>query len=180
MHGFSLLESILVLMLVAIFSLSMYPSCKILITYSHHLILQATLQHALDASREFALKEKMLIGLGVCDDLSDQQKTLLLIFHDDGSLHSPCDAKKIFDRIPLTLYGGHLVWHHFLHTRSYLRFFPNHEGADNGSISYCRANDQDPYFAMVINRIGVSHLSFRNSDGKIQDERGKNIQCVSG
>lgn len=183
--GFTLLESLIALCLVAILALIAIPSWRDYQENQHANTVRQSLQQSLDLTQSFALLQHQNFSLCPSADQKHCQaywRGALLAFLDPKSTGQPSNPHDIYAVLPLQIWDGRVSWRNFRH-RAYLTF-DGHGNLldDDGTLLYC-PNNTDTRFtrALAVNTEGrVREIHERNAAGLLIDSHGQVLNCNDG
>ncbi len=179
-RGYTFLELILTLTLIAMLTAFATPLYQQLIDAYHISLLQSALKESIHIARLSA--ETTHLPIGICP--SNNQHTCgarwsggLLIFKDQQQGRVSRDTQ-IITFIPFPVTHGVLFWRAYPHYRHYLRFMPVGQWVDNGVFWYCSKKETTiPTFAIVLNRLGEARLVLPVQGATLTDSRGQVLSC---
>ncbi len=179
-RGYTFLELILTLALIAILTAFAMPLYQSWIDSYHLSLLQSALKESIHIAR--LSTETTHLPIGICP--SSNQQTCgrrwsdgLLIFKDQQQGRISSD-RQIITFISLPVTHGVLFWRAYPHYRHYLRFMPVGQWVDNGVFWYCSKKENTiPTFAIVLNRLGEARLIVPTQGVTLTDSRGHVLSC---
>ncbi|MEO8400401.1 MAG: GspH/FimT family pseudopilin [Gammaproteobacteria bacterium] len=170
-NGFSLLELLITLSLIAIISLITIPSLKTFTQKSKQQILLSNLLHAISLTRSEAIanhERAMLCHSSDQQTCGGEWQDGFLITTTERVLHS-------FQVISA---DGSLHWRAFPLSREWLEFLPSGlTNAEHGTYWFCQNTVSYPVWAIVINRVGRVRVIVPDKDNKMIDAAGNNLEC---
>lgn len=169
--GFTLLECLTVLTIIAILSAITIPSLTLFLNNTKAQTASAQLLNAISLTRSEAMVRQENISLcGTANEIicSDawQKSYMIKTSHDVLYLFQSLSSR------------DKLHWRSFPFHHSALTFLPNGLlNSENGTFWYCVHGEKNPAWAIMINQIGRARLAKPNAKGEIKDGKGKRFLC---
>ncbi len=184
--GFTLLESLIVLAIIAIFAVVSLPLLHHLYDYANSQLLQSQLLRTLQFARQEAQVRQMPVAFCNSDNSTacsgnwkDSKKDTQLIFVDqnqDGILNN---NEQVLSLVQTRANRGLLHWRSFSAERNDLLFLPTGSTrSDNGTFWYCPESTSSlPSWAIMLSKSGRARVVYPNQNGIILDTHGRTLQC---
>lgn len=180
-EAFSLLETLIVLAIIAIFAVTSLPLLQHFIDYNRSKMLQTELLNTLEFARQEAQIRHLPIGIcksnnnqNCAGDWIDGQ----LVFIDENKDGIVNDKKQVLSIIKTHLSQGLLRWRSFPMYRQGLLFLPTgRTRSDNGTFWYCSSMSVLPRWAIILNKSGRTRVAYPDQHGIIKDGEGSVLMC---
>ncbi len=172
MKGFSLLELLFTLSIVAIILTLTIPSQKIFLSQSQSEVMSSQLLRAINLTRSEAMQRGESTVL--CSSMdkkicsSTWQNDYVIFSHDKKVLYSFHKIKE-----------GILHWRAFPRNIEYVEFLPSGlSHAENGTFWYCPKKAKNPVWAIVMNQSGRIRIVYPDPNGKIYGDKKELLRCL--
>lgn len=180
-NGFTLLETLITLTLIALFATLSFPFLQHLSTTSHDQLTQSQLLNAIDIAHHEARNQGLpLVLCPTVDRLTCTQeiKKAFLLFIDEKEQGSVLSQDHIIAILPINLHRGRLYWRAYPRYRQYLLFLPNGlQHSDNSTFWFCAQNETQPRWALMLSQSGRTRILTPNQQGIINDSHQKPLRC---
>lgn len=168
--GFSLIETFVVLLIVAVLVAMVVPSQGILLEQTTQQTQSLQLLRAINLTRS----EAVLRGTPVTLCESDNMKTCGGHWQDGYIILA--NSKTLFAFRNQS--RGILHWRAFPKNEQYLQFLPTGmPHAENGTFWFCGKNEKNPIWAIVLNQAGRTRLAHPDKNNEILDDKGDKLVC---
>lgn len=179
--AYTLIEILVVFSMMAILAGLAYPLLRHFFERSNDLLLQMQLLHAIQYAKGEATIRHHAVAICKSSNhrsCSGQWLDGLLIFMDennDGIVH---DQNHILSILTMPAQEGRLFWQSFPVYHTYVAFSKHGlVSSDNGTFWYCQYGKTYPSWAVVLNRLGETHVIYPNKQGFIRNSRGRILRC---
>lgn len=169
--GYSLLETLIVILFISITILFAIPSFHSFFNYKANQNKGFEFLHIMQLARNSALAQNAKVTLCGSSNLyecSDEWEKGYMLKKDDEILYRAHfdGSGKIFKRI-------------FPKNTQTLEFFPEiGSNIENATFWYCEQHSNYPSWAVVLNQAGRARIVFPNQSNKIIDSQGKPLNCI--
>ncbi len=160
--GFSLLELLITLSIIAILAVLTLPSYREFLVKSQDQVMSAQLLRAINLTRSEAIARNAVVSL--CKNQDGY-----IIFSADKIIYKFRDISR----------DGILNWRAFPLDRDKLQFLPSGwPNAENGTFWYCHHAAKNPAWAIVLSQSGRARIVYPDKAGEIDDDKGRALGCV--
>lgn len=148
--GFSLIEALVVLAVIALVAVFAVPTIQHFFTHSQDELLQSQLLQAVQSAQQQARLKRVSVAL----------------YPEKYTQSMPAKTAKLY-------------WRSYPQQRAFLLFQPVGLLAnDNATFWYCRAQQALPVWAMMLSKSGRMRVVRPDQRGEIKDSEGKLLRCV--
>ncbi len=170
-YGFSLLELLLVLSIVAVLSVITLSGTRFFWQKTQSDIFLTQLIRAIHLTRsEAIMRQENVILCG-----SQDQKKCADSFQAGYIIKTPEEILYHFKNMSEK---GILHWRAFSLKRAQLEFLPSGwPHAENGTFWFCETKTAKPAWAIMINKSGRTKIVKPDSQGEVRDDKGVSLVC---
>ncbi|EKD53865.1 MAG: type 4 fimbrial biogenesis protein FimT [uncultured bacterium] len=170
--GFSLLELLIALTILAILTAIAIPALNLFKEYAEEDTLHSQLLRAIHLARTEAIARNthvLLCGSSDHHTCVSQWNNAWLISTIDGHMIY------LFQNLMM---NGTLHWRAFPLNHTSLEFLPSGlPNAENGTFWFCHEKTNHAVFAIVLNQSGRVRTVYPNAEGEILDDKGVALVC---
>lgn len=177
--GFTLLEAMVTLALIAITLVITIPTLSTFLSSQEDSVFHEQWLHAISLAERLARDEGVSMGLTLCTsdaNVCEGGESLIIYQIDDSNtLHS---IDQIEQRIILSPLHGYLKSRFYPSYHENLVFLPTgllH--SDNGTFWYCHRRSLNPVWAVMVNKAGRARSVYPDKAGKIYDSSHQPLIC---
>lgn len=180
-RAFSLIEMLISIAIICVIAVISLQGWKTYSDRSRDQRLLAQLSFAIRFARMEAQVTHQTIGLcpsnhaHTCEGKWIDGQLVFLDENEDGKIWKD---EQILASSQSKKEAGNIHWRSFPVYRHYLQFSSTGMmGNDNGSFWYCRANNEKPRWAIILNQAGRERVAYPDQHGEIKDTSGKPLLC---
>lgn len=179
--GFTLIETLITLTLIAILAALSFPLLRHTLNQTYAQTLQSQLLNAIDTASHEARNRGVPVTLCASEDRMTCSKTFtnqLIIFTNEKEENSLTSKDQLITVVPLSLHQGHLYWRAYPRYRQTLLFSPSGLlRSDNSTFWFCHKQSTSPTWAVVLNQSGRARVISPDYDGVIKDGHNNALPC---
>lgn len=180
-HGFTLLEALITLTLLAILSTLSYSTLHAFISRTQDDIMQEKLLDAIALANQEARLRRMPVVL--CSSKNHKTCSSLgaddwLIFVDESEEGVIKDKDHILMVTQIKAGQGKLYSRSYPRYRPFLLFLPTGlMRTDNSTFWFCHQTAASPVWAIILNKSGKTRVTYPDKEGVIKDGHGLPLTC---